>query len=305
MPGAGPGRRRSWSGSTCRAGCCRHSSRPREDGAAEAGLRARPEVIAIGCHDTASAVAAIPEFGPGSVYLSSGTWSLMGVELAEPVLTDRARQLGFSNEGGLGGTIRFQRNIGGLWLIQECRRQWAREGRDRPWDELLALPEREPAFGAVIDPDAAELLGPPDMPRAIRDACAASGQRPPETPSEIVRTCLESLAVRYRATLEELEELTGRSIATIHVVGGGSRNRLLCQLTADACACPVIAGPAEATALGNVMVQALASGELSDVASGRRAVAASVERETFEPRPGGGWSEALARLRDIERARAV
>lgn len=273
----------------------------RRDVADEVGLADRPGVFAVGCHDTASAVAAIPDLGPRSAYISSGTWSLMGLETAEPVISDLSQDGDFSNEGGVAGTIRLLKVIAGLWLAQECRRQWQREGVDHGWDELLALAEQAPPFGPLVDPDAAAFLSPDDMPAAIRAACRASRQQPPETTGAVVRCCLESLAVRYRATLEELEALVGHRIDTIHIVGGGSRNRLLCQLTADACARPVIAGPTEATALGNVMVQAIAAGELSGVGEGRAAVAASVTRDTYEPRAGGAWDEALACLRGLAR----
>lgn len=277
----------------------------RRDLADETGLSPRTTVFAIGCHDTASAVASIPDLGPRSVYISSGTWSLMGIEAAEPVITDRSRDLRFTNEGGVEGTVRLLKNITGMWLIQECRRRWQDDGMDRPWNELMRLAEHARPFAALVDPDAPELLGPPDMPAAIREACAASDQQPPDSIGGYVRVCLESLAVRYRATLDELESLVGHRLDTIHIVGGGSQNRLLCQLTADACARPVIAGPTEATALGNVMIQAIAAGKISSVAAGRTAIAASVKRQTYEPRSGDGWEAALARLRDLAGGRSA
>lgn len=273
----------------------------RRDVMDEVGLAGRPGVFAVGCHDTASAVAAIPGLGPRSAYISSGTWSLMGVETKEPIISDLSREGAFSNEGGVAGSIRLLKVSTGLWLVQECRRQWQRQGLDRGWDEVLALAEQAPPFGPLVDPDAADFLSPDDMPAAIRAACRESGQQQPETIGAVVRCCLESLAVRYRVTLEELEALVGHRIDTIHVVGGGSQSRLLCQLTADACARPVIAGPTEAATLGNVMVQAISAGELSDVATGRAAIAASVARETYEPRPGGAWDDALARMRGLAR----
>ena len=271
------------------------------DVAAETGLPGSLPVIAVGCHDTASAVAAIPGLDARSAYISSGTWSLMGVEVAEPVITERALAGGFTNEGGVGGTIRLLRNIPGLWLVAECRRQWQREGRDLDWDELLDHAERAEPLCSLIDPDAPELLNPSDMPATIRDLCRRTGQEPPETVGAVVRCCLESLALRYRATLDELQQMLGRRLEVIRIVGGGSRNRLLCQLAADACGVPVVAGPAEATALGNLMLQAIATGELNDVNAGRTAVAASVTLEPYEPRPGGAWDEKLARLERRER----
>jgi rhamnulokinase len=271
--------------------------------AAEVGLVAPAPVIAVGCHDTASAVAAIPALGTDSAYISSGTWSLMGVEASAPVINDRSLELGFTNEGGVAGTIRLLKNIPGLWLIQECRRQWQREGAMYSWDDLLAAADRAEAFRCIVDPDIPEFLSPPDMLAAIRDACVRSGQPPPETVGAVVRCCLESLAVRCRVTLDDLEELVAHRLDTIRVVGGGSQNRLLCQLTADACRRPLVAGPAEAAALGNLMVQAVATGDLADVAEGRTAIASSVKLETYEPRSEGGrWQEAVVRMRSLQAA---
>jgi rhamnulokinase len=265
--------------------------------AIETSLAGSVPVIAVGSHDTASAVAAIPGLDSRSAYISSGTWSLMGVEIAEPIITERALAGGFTNEGGIGGTIRLLRNIAGLWLISACRRQWQHEGSEYSWDALLERAEREEPFRYIIDPDAPELLNPPDMPAAIRDLCRRTGQEPPETVGAVVRCCLESLALRYRATLDDLQELVGHRLEVIRIVGGGSQNRLLCQMAADACGVPVVAGPVEATALGNLMVQAIATGELDGVEAGRAAVAASVTLDTYEPRPGGAWDEMLTRLR--------
>jgi rhamnulokinase len=221
----------------------------------------------------------------------------MGVELEAPIMNDDALEGGFTNEGGVAGTVRVLRNITGLWLVQECRRQWAREGEQYSWDELLGAAAQSEPLRSLVDPDDPALLNPVDMPAAIRDACVRSGQPAPETVGEAVRCCLESLAARYRATLEDLEVLVGTSFDVIHVVGGGSQNRLLCQLTADACQRPVVAGPAEAAALGNVMVQAIATGELGDLRQGRAAIGESVSLERYEPAPEGAWAEAVARLR--------
>jgi rhamnulokinase len=276
----------------------------RPDVAAEVGLSSPAPVVAVGCHDTASAVAAIAGLDSQSVYISSGTWSLMGVERQAPIVTERALESGFTNEGGVGGTIRLLKNITGLWLVQECRRQWQREGANYTWDELLVAAERAESFRSLVDPDAQDFLSPPDMPAAIRDACIRSGQPAPESVGQIVRCCLESLAVRYRATLEDLEALVEHPLDAIHVVGGGSQNRLLCQLTADACERPVEAGPVEAAALGNIMVQAIATGELASISDGRSAVGGSVKRTSYEPRPGGAWREGVARLRSAQGAMA-
>ncbi len=261
-----------------------------------AGLKGAVQVIATATHDTASAVAAVPGLDERSVYISSGTWSLMGIEAREPVLTERAQELNFTNEGGVGETIRFLRNVSGLWLLQECQRRWEREGRAHSWAELVDMAEAAPPLRSIVDPDAPDFLNPPDMQAAIEAYCGRTGQPQPRSVGEVVRCCLESLALKYRWVLARLEELTGRGLDTVRVVGGGSQNQLLCRLTADACERRVVAGPVEATALGNVMVQAIATGHLRDVAEGRMAVAASVEQTTFLPRPADGWHEAFARL---------
>jgi rhamnulokinase len=267
--------------------------------ATEIGMTGSVPVIAVGCHDTASAVAAIPGLDACSAYISSGTWSLMGVEVAGPVITERSLAAGFTNEGGVGGTTRLLRNIPGLWPVQECLRQWQREGSDYGWDELVDQAERAEPFGCLIDPDEPDLLNPADMPAAIRALCLRTGQEPPETVGAVVRCCLESLALRYRATMDDLQEVVGGRMEVVRIVGGGSQNRLLCQLAADACGVPVVAGPVEATALGNLMMQAIATGDLDDVNAGRAAVAASVSLRTYEPRPGAAWEENLARLQSL------
>jgi rhamnulokinase len=266
--------------------------------AAETGLSTAP-VFAVAGHDTASAVASIPGLDARSAFISSGTWSLMGVEIPSPIVTDAVLAGGFTNEGGVAGTTRLLRNIPGLWLVAACRRRWQQDGHEYGWDELVSLAERSPGLRSLIDPDHPSLVNPPDMPAAIRALCRATGQEPPESVGEVVRCCLDSLALRCRATLDDLTEVTGERPAVLRVVGGGSRNRLLCRLTADACGLPLIAGPVEATALGNLIVQAIAAGELGGVADGRAAVAASVTLETYEPRPGSAWDAALSRLRDM------
>lgn len=270
------------------------------DVAAETGLAAAP-VFAVASHDTASAVAAIPGLDAHSAYISSGTWSLMGVELPSPIVTDAVLANGFTNEGGAAGTTRLLRNIPGLWLVAECRRRWRHGGHEYGWSELIAQAERSPGLRSLIDPDDPRLLNPTDMPAAIVALCHATGQARPENVGEVVRCCLDSLALRCRATLDDLAAVTGVRPKVLRVVGGGSQNRLLCQLTADACGLPLVAGPVEATAFGNLVVQAIAAGELGGVAEGRAAVAASVSLETYEPQPGADWDSALARLRDIAR----
>jgi rhamnulokinase len=271
----------------------------RPDVRAETGLPGAPPVIATGSHDTASAVAAVPDLDQDSAYLSSGTWSLMGVETSEPVINERALALNFTNEGGVGKTIRLLKNITGLWLLQESRRMWRTEGVEPSWDDLLGQAEQASPFRSMVDPDAPDFHNPGDMPAAIRAYCRRSGQPEPVSVGEVVRCCLESLALKYRLVFELLESLVGRELRTIRIVGGGCRNRLLCRFTAEACRRPVAAGPVEATALGNVMLQAIAAGHLPDMAGGRRAIGASVERDYYEPSRADEWEAPYARFRSI------
>ena len=261
----------------------------------EAGLRNGAPVIAVGTHDTASAVAGVPDLGPASAYISSGTWSLVGVETDQPVISDRVLALNFGNEHGVAGTIRLLKNVTGMWLLQENRRQWEREGYDCGWEELLQRAEQSESFASLIDPDDAGFRHPVDMPSAIRSYCRGSGQPEPADRGEVMRCCLDSLALRYRQVMNSLEDLTGQPIETIRIVGGGSQNRLLCQLTADVCRRPVVAGPVEATAYGNLILQAMATGRVADLAAGRKVIAASAERQYYEPRPEAGCEEAFAR----------
>ncbi|HXK62009.1 MAG TPA: rhamnulokinase family protein [Acidobacteriota bacterium] len=263
--------------------------------AEETGLSTGVSIIAAGSHDTASAVAAVPGLDEQSAYISSGTWSLMGLEMCSPVINPQTMRLNITNEGGVGQTIRLLKNITGLWLLQECRRKWQREGSDFSWDELLALASESQPLLTFVDPDCPDFLNPPDMPAAIRSFCRRTGQPEPATTGQIVRCCLESLALKYRHVLNLLQKVSGRTAKTIRIVGGGCQNRLLCQLTADACHCEVITGPVEATALGNIMVQAISGGFLESVEAGRRAVAASISQETFTPRDGD-WDKAFERF---------
>ena len=267
--------------------------------AEETGLPSSMHVIAAGSHDTASAVAAIPGLDADSAYISSGTWSLMGAEVAEPIINATVLAHNFTNEGGVGGTIRLLKNITGMWLLQEARNQWSRAGDTYEWPELLELAQQAAPFRSLVNPDAGAFLNPGDMVAAIQDFCRATKQPVPESVGQVVRCCLESLALRYRSVLDALEELTGRKLATIRVVGGGSQNRLLNQMTADACRRLVVTGPVEATALGNVMVQAIATGHLADIAQGRAAIAASIEQETFAPMAAAGWDDAYGRFLEL------
>ena len=226
-------------------------------------------------HDTASAVAAVPAEGDDWCYISSGTWSLMGVETAQPVINDRSLELNFTNEVGVGGRIRLLKNIAGLWLLQECRRAWAAEGREYSYDELARLAEEAGPAKTLIDVDA--FLHPGRMPRQITEWCSGCSRRAPESVGEFCRTILESLAHRYKQVLDNLEELTGRRINVIHIVGGGSKNGLLNRLVAETTGRKVVAGPTEATAIGNVLVQAIGAGELSGLEEARAVVGRSFD----------------------------
>ena len=246
------------------------------------GLAADTPVFATASHDTASAVAAVPADGADWGYISSGTWSLMGVELETPVINDRSLALNFTNEVGASGTIRLLKNIAGLWLLQECRRAWAIAGCEYSYAELAGLAAGAPSCGMTIDPDS--FTQPGHMPERIAEHCRAQGRNPPEQPGSMVRLILESLAASYRKVLENLEALIGRRITRIHIVGGGSRNELLNLLTANATGRTVIAGPAEATAAGNILVQAMGAGIISGVSDAREIVKRSFPIQVYEPR---------------------
>jgi len=272
----------------------------RTEVAADSGL-AGVNVVLPGTHDTASAVMAVPAIGPTSerpnwCYISSGTWSLMGAEVPRPIINDKCLALNFTNEGGVGGTTRLLKNIAGLWLVQECRRVWNQQGGNHGWEDLNRLTAAAKPLVSLIDPDDPSFLVPADMPAAIRDYCARTGQTVPADQGAVLRCALESLALRYRMVLGWLEELIGGRIDTIHVVGGGSQNRQLCQATADACQRVVLSGPVEATAIGNVLVQAIAAGDLSSISDARRLIAASFELERYEPRDAPQWGEAYSRF---------
>jgi rhamnulokinase len=222
----------------------------------------------------------------------------MGVELGSPLINPAALNANFTNEGGIAGTIRFLRNIAGLWLLQQCRKEWS-AGQALGYDELTRLAGEASPFGAFIDPDCPDFLNPPSMPEAIRSFCLRTGQKPPQSMAATVRCILESLALKYRWTLDELRRLTGKSIQKIHVIGGGSRNEMLCQFTADATNLPVFSGPAEATAIGNIMTQALALGRVGSVAEIREIVRNSVDIGTFQPDRPAEWEAVYVRFRQV------
>lgn len=254
-------------------------------------------VVAPGTHDTASAVLAIPHTAGGTplAYISSGTWSLLGLELPQAITSDAARRAGFTNEGGVGQTYRFLTNIAGLWLLQECRRSWARAGQPASYEALTAAATSARPTGVVIDVDDPAFLHPADMPGALLAHLAETGQATGEDPVWLTRAILEGLALKYRRALARAEALAGVHAEVLHVVGGGARNALLCQMTADACGRPVLAGPAEATALGNVLAQAMGHGALRDTAQARWVVSRSVDVATYAPQGRDYWDAMAVR----------
>jgi sugar (pentulose or hexulose) kinase len=268
------------------------------DVAADCGLATDVSVIAVGSHDTASAVVSVPADNDRFAYISCGTWSLVGVELPAPVLTEDARLANFTNEGGVDATIRFLRNVMGLWLLQESQRTWAAAGIATELPTLLADAAKVPAFNAVIDPDDPAFLPPGDMPARIAQACRDTEQPEPSSPAETVRCIVDSLALAHRRTVRQAQQLSGREVDVVHIVGGGARNTLLCQLTADACGLPVVAGPVEGTALGNVVVQARTLGApLPDLSAMRSLIRETQELRRYEPSgTSAAWDAAEARV---------
>lgn len=250
------------------------------------------DVIATAGHDTAAAVAAVPAQDDDWAYISSGTWSLVGIELPAPLRTPEALAANLTNESGIGGTVRLLSNVAGLWLLQECQRTWERAGTAYTFEQLTALAAASPARRSFVDPDDPRFVAPGDMPSRIQSCCAEHGQPVPQTPAEITRCVLESLALKYRHVLQQIMRLTGRSIRVVHIVGGGARNALLCQLTADVTGRPVIAGPVEATALGNILVQALAHKRVASPAEIRAVVARSAALQRYDPQPAQHWDES-------------
>jgi rhamnulokinase len=269
----------------------------RSEVAAETGLGAA-RVIVPGTHDTASAVVAVPAADPPSsrpdwCYVSLGTWALVGTELDRPLVTPECLALNFTNEGGVGGTTRLLRNVCGLWLVQQCRAAWRRQGKEWTWDQLTALAAEAPPLATLVDPDDPALVAPADMPEAIRGLARAAGESVPESTAAVVRAALESVAAAIRRRILELDRLVGRRIGRVHVVGGGVKNRLLCQMIADATGRPVLAGPVEATAIGNLLVQLAARGGVVDLRQIREIVRHSFEPEAFEPRAAAAWDARL------------
>jgi len=272
-----------------------------EDVAAATGFRQVP-VVATASHDTAAAVAAVPAEGRNWAYVSSGTWSLVGVEETSPVISPASLAANFTNEGGVGGTIRFLKNVSGLWLVQGCRKAWSAEG-PVSFEELNRAAAEAAPFAVLVDSDDPLFLNPPDMPEAIAAYLRRTGQRPPETRGGLVRSLLESLALKYRQVIAELGRVLGRPVERIHVIGGGSQNEVLCQLTADATGLLVVAGPAEATAIGNILVQAMALGRLDSPAIIREVVRRSFAPRSFRPAGNSAaWDAAAERFAGLTKA---
>jgi rhamnulokinase len=269
----------------------------RPEVAADSGLGA-VRVVLPGSHDTASAVAAVPADEPPSprpdwAYVSLGTWALVGAELDRPLVTPECLARNFTNEGGIGGTTRLLKNVCGLWLVQQCRAAWQRAGQEWSWDQLTALAAEAPPLVTLIDPNHPSLVAPADMPAAIRALARASGEPEPETTAATVRAALESVAAAVRRSLAELDGLLGRRVGRVHVVGGGVKNSLLCQMIADATGRPVVAGPVEATAIGNLLVQLLAGDGKVDLRAIRRVVRDTFEPARYEPREAARWNDRL------------
>lgn len=262
-------------------------------------------VVAPATHDTGAAVAAVPAVGEDYIYLSSGTWSLMGIEVTEPVISEQSLAYNFTNEGGVEGTFRLLKNIMGLWPVQECRREWRRAGQGYSYDDLTRMAAEAPPFGPIVVLGDARFLPPGDMCKRIQGLCLETDQAVPQTKGEILRCALESLALEYRWVAEHLDALAGRRLGTVHIIGGGSQNQLLNQFTADATGRTVVAGPVEATAIGNVLVQALGLGHIGSLAEAREVVRRSFELRTFEPGDAAAWDGAYQRYAEMREAAGV
>jgi rhamnulokinase len=272
----------------------------RKSVAAECGLPSA-KVVLPGTHDTASAVVAVPAHSkpgvrPDWCYVSLGTWALLGIESPKPVINDSVLKLNFTNEGGIGGTTRLLKNITGLWLVQECRRVWNHAGANLDWEALNQLSAAAAPLRSFINPDAPEFGGPTDMPEAIRAFCRKTGQTVPEDKGAVLRCALESIAMKFRQVFEWCEQLNGGRMATIHIVGGGTKNRQLCQFAADSTGRHVVAGPVEATAIGNLMMQAVAAGDVASIAEAREVIRRSFPVEEFDPQNAAAWDEAYQRF---------
>ncbi|MBQ9436623.1 MAG: rhamnulokinase [Bacteroidales bacterium] len=268
--------------------------------AQETGIGKVP-VVTVAGHDTASAVVAVPAENEKFAYLSSGTWSLMGIEVEEPIITPQSYDMNFTNEGGIEGTTRFLKNITGMWLLEQCRKEWSKSGRDYSYPEIVKMAGEAEAFRSLINPDDATFANPASMTQAIADYCRRTGQPTPETDAQYIRCIFESLALRYHQVLDMLKSVAPFAIEKLHVIGGGSQNKLLNQWTANAIGMPVVAGPSEATAIGNCMMQAKAAGVVASRQEMRRIIAQSVSLETFEPKDTELWDNAYERFQKMVR----
>jgi len=257
------------------------------------------QVVAPACHDTGSAVAAVPATGSNFAWISSGTWSIMGINSPEPIINDQTLADNFTNEGGVNHLYRFSKNITGLWLVQQCRRTWNASGKNFSYATLTEMAAQSARHTAVLDPDEPAFMKPGDMPTRIRDFCKRTAQEVPDSEGAIVRLALEGLALKYRWVLEKIEALTKTKIETIHIIGGGTQNRLLSQFTADVTGRMVVTGPIEATAIGNILTQAIAAGDIHSLDEARQVITNSFEPETFEPKEPAGWDDAYAKLLEL------
>lgn len=253
-------------------------------------------VITPACHDTGSAVVAVPTTTKNYAYISSGTWSLMGLELDHPIINDDVYHANLTNEGGIDGTFRFLKNIMGLWLVQQCRETWNAQGKDYSYDDLVSLAATVDPFQSLIDPDDHAFFPPGDMPSRVRAYCASHGQPVPQSDAEVLAAIYAGLAFKYRFTLEQLIRVSGHPVDRVHVIGGGAKNRLLCQMTANAVGRPVYAGPVEATALGNAIVQFMALGELGSLSEARTLLSKSMITDVYDPQDTGTWDDHYARF---------
>ncbi len=257
------------------------------------------QVIAPACHDTGSAVAAVPADSDSYAWISSGTWSIMGVNVDQPLINEQTLKFNMTNEGAVNGQFRLSKNIMGLWLVQECRRTWEHQGELLTYEDMTRLAAEAPALRSFVDPDSGDFLKPGDMPARIQAYCERTGQPVPESKGAVLRCALESVALRYRWVLERLETLLDKRLEVVHIVGGGTKNRLLSQLAADATGRKVITGPVEATATGNVLIQAMALGDIASLDDLREVVRCSFDVETFEPSGAPGWDEAYRKFVDL------
>ena len=266
------------------------------DALAEETRIGKVDVVAVAGHDTASAVAAVPAENEKFAYLSSGTWSLMGIEVKEPIITEESFRHNFTNEGGVEGTTRFLKNICGMWILEQCRKEWEREGKEYSYPQIVEMAHSAESFVSFINPDDASFANPQSMLKAIEAFCVRTGQPVPQSDTQIIRTIFESLALRYREVLEILEDMSPFAIDVLHIIGGGSKNSLLNQFTANAIGKRVVAGPSEATAIGNVMMQAVGAGVVASLAEAREIIRNSIETEEFLPQDSEAWEAAYSRF---------